>query len=101
MTPPHACFSSVASYYVTHRERGPFHTTVLTDAGYAFASWYGVHSGGEGIFQRRAERWCVLVNTGGALNVDEMVRYGVPRPTAQRLFDRMQTVFAKRERERA
>ncbi len=101
MTPPHACYSTIANYYAINRERGPFHTTILTDGDYAFVSWYGVHSGGEGMFRRRAGRWCVLSNSGGAYNVDEMVHAGMPRPTAQRLFDRMQKVFAKRDRDPA
>ena len=88
--PPPACFSTIASYYATHRETGPFHTTIVTDDDYALVSWYGTHAGGQGAFRRRHRRWCVLVNSGGAFNVDELVRYGVPRSHAERLFAKMQ-----------
>jgi hypothetical protein len=88
-TPP-ACYATVAQYYAIHHERGEFHTTVVTDGDYAYVSWYGVHSGGEGAFQRRGARWCKLVSGGGAMNVADLVQYGVPRPTAERLFAKMQ-----------
>ena len=87
--PPPACYASVASFYAANRERGPFHTTVVTEGNYAYASWYGLHSGGEGAFQRRAGRWCKLVNGGGAMNVQELAASGVPRATAERLFAKM------------
>jgi hypothetical protein len=88
MTPP-ACYGSVSQYYVDHRERGPFHTTILYDGDYALVQWSGTHSGGQGAFRRRGGRWCVLVNGGGAMNAGELARYGVPRANAMRLLARM------------
>ena len=87
------CYAQIASYYRAHHERGPFHTKVFTDGDYALVSWYGTHSGGEGLFRRRGAQWCLLVNGGGALDVDESVRYGVPRATAKRLIARRQRSF--------
>ncbi|MDB5043774.1 MAG: hypothetical protein JWN27_4500 [Candidatus Eremiobacteraeota bacterium] len=97
MTTPPACYATVDAYYVTHRERGPFHTDLVVDGRYAMAAWHGTHSGGEGAFERRSGRWCVLTNGGGALNVDELVRFGVPRPNAERLSAKLERVFAARE----
>jgi hypothetical protein len=85
-----ACYASIARYYALHHERGEFHTTVVKDGDYAYVSWYGFHSGGEGAFQRRGARWCKLVSGGGAMNVGDLVQYGVPRPTAERLYAKMQ-----------
>ncbi len=87
-TNPPTCYASVARYYAKKHERG-FHTTVVTDGDYAYTSWYGFYSGGQGAFHRRGTRWCLLVNGGGAMNVDELVHYGVPRPSAERLFAKM------------
>ncbi|HWT07110.1 MAG TPA: hypothetical protein VN224_15200 [Xanthomonadales bacterium] len=85
-----ACYASIAGYYALNRERGEFHTTVVTDGDYAYVSWYGFHSGGEGAFQRRGARWCRLVNTGGAMSVADLIHYGVPRANAERLFAKLQ-----------
>lgn len=87
---PPACYASVASYYTSHHERGEFHTMVVTDGDYAYVSWYGFHSGGEGAFQHRGGRWCKLVSGGGAMNVQDLVQFGVPRATAERLYAKMQ-----------
>jgi hypothetical protein len=84
-----ACYASVASYYAMHHERGEFHTTVVTDGDYAYVSWYGHNSGGEGAFHHRGGRWCKLVSAGGAMSVQELVGYGVPRANAERLFAKM------------
>jgi hypothetical protein len=92
---PPACYASVASYYKSHHERGPFHTTVVTDSDYAFVSWYGTHSGGQGAFRHRGSRWCLLFSSGGTFSVDEMVGYGVPRPVAERLTAKMQRLQPK------
>jgi hypothetical protein len=87
---PPACYASIARYYAIHHERGEFHTMVVTDGDYAYVSWYGFHSGGEGAFQRRGTRWCRLTSGGGAMNVADLVEYGVPRANAERLFAKMQ-----------
>jgi hypothetical protein len=89
-TNPPTCYASVARYYQLHHERGAFHTTVVKDSDYAYVSWYGLHSGGEGAFHRRGARWCVLVSTGGAMSVRDLVMYGVPQPVAERLYAKMQ-----------
>ena len=94
-TTPPACYATVARYYATHHERGEFHTTIVTDGGYAYASWYGTHSGGQGAFHRRGARWCLLVNGGGAMDVRTLIEYGVPRPNAERLFAKMQRRLPK------
>ncbi|MBV8300201.1 MAG: hypothetical protein JO083_11725 [Candidatus Eremiobacteraeota bacterium] len=88
-TPP-ACHASIAAYYAPDRKRPGFHTVVVTDDDYALVGWYDEHSGGQGAFRRRHRRWCVLVNSGGAFRADELVRYGVPRPHAERLLAKMQ-----------
>ena len=95
MVSPPKCYATIAAFYAVNRERGPFRTSVLLDGDYAFVAWRGTHSGGEGTFHRRAGRWCVLINGGGALNLDELGRYGVPRPNVERLYAKMQRLFAK------
>ena len=65
---------------------------VVTDGPYAYTSWYdkaGGGSGGEGLFQRRGERWCKIVNGGGSMRRDEIEHYGVPPAIARRLFEKM------------
>jgi len=91
-TPPE-CHATIGGYYALHREIGPFHFRAVTDGDFAYTAWWGTHSGGEGIFRHRSGRWCAIVSGGGALGVDGMVEYGVPRATAQRLSAKM-----KRER---
>ena len=90
-TPP-ACYAKISAYYATNHEVGPFYTQVVTDGAYAFVNWHGTQSGGVGIFRHSGGRWCVVTNGGGWINVDEMVHYGVPRATAQRLYAKMKRV---------
>jgi hypothetical protein len=87
-TPPE-CHATIGGYYALHREIGPFHFRAVTGGDFAYTTWWSTHGGGEGVFRHRSGRWCAIVSGGGALGVDGMVEYGVPRATAQRLSAKM------------
>ena len=88
---PPACYAAPRAFYAGHLRKDA-EIIVVTDGPYAYTSWYdkgGGGSGGEGLFQRRGERWCKVVNGGGAMSRAEIEHYGVPPAIARRLFEKM------------
>jgi hypothetical protein len=89
-TPP-ACHASVNAFYAdpNNRETSGVHIHVYVVDDYAYVTWYGANTAGEGAFQHRYGRWCKIVNGGGMMGVKGMVDFGVPRATAVKLYAKM------------
>jgi hypothetical protein len=65
-------------------------TALRRDGAYAYVGWVvGENGGGQAVLVRDDAGWCVLASGGGAMNVQDMIRYGVPRETAHRLYAAM------------
>jgi hypothetical protein len=60
--------------------QGPLVPSVRVAGAYARGGWYGA-GGGEVLFKRVDGKWQRVTGGGGALGVDEMRRYGVPKRT--------------------
>jgi len=58
--------------------RGPFVPSVHVAGIYAIGEWYGA-GGGEGLFKRIGPAWTRIGGGGGAMGVDVVHAYGVPR----------------------
>ncbi len=58
--------------------RGPLVPAVVVSGNWAIGEWYGA-GGGETLFRRRDGRWSRTTGGGGAMGVQEMREYGVPR----------------------
>ncbi len=58
--------------------RGPFVPSVAVSHDYALGNWYGA-GGGETLYAKRGGRWRRIAGDGGAMGVEEMKKYGVPR----------------------
>ena len=69
---------------------------IVRDGRFAYVSWRGIMSGGQTVFRAQNGRWCKIANGGGLMTVDDLVRYGVPRAIALRLYGRMQRSGATR-----
>jgi hypothetical protein len=57
---------------------GPLVPAVVASGNWALGSWYGA-GGGEDLFSKHAGRWKLVAGGGGAMGVDVMREYGVPR----------------------
>jgi hypothetical protein len=88
------CAPTVQGWYQLHENRYPrlardgiLHLTVSTVGSHAFVSWTSVNMGGNGLFAKRGDRWCVLANTGGPLSENEIIGTdGITAREAHRLF---------------
>lgn len=58
--------------------KGPLIPYVVVSEDWAIGEWYGA-GGGQSLYQRRADRWHLVETGGGAMGVDYMRKYGVPR----------------------
>jgi hypothetical protein len=58
--------------------RGPLVPSVLVSGNWALGTWYGA-GGGESLYKLLDGRWRLVASGGGAMGVDEMRVYGVPR----------------------
>ena len=58
--------------------RGPIVPAVVVSGDWALGHWYGA-GGGEALYRKREGRWALITRGGGAMGVDEMRRFGVPR----------------------
>lgn len=58
--------------------RGPFVPYVIVAGNWAVGEWYG-GGGGESLYQRRNGTWELVTSGGGAMGVEQMRHYGVPR----------------------
>lgn len=99
MTPPAApCYVAIEDDYRSGFYAGD-HVRVraiVREGHFAYVAWRGIISGGQSVFRSRNGRWCKIGNGGGVMNVDDLVRYGVPLATARRLYARMQRTGATR-----
>jgi hypothetical protein len=62
--------------------RGPLVPFVAVSGRYGYAQWYG-GGGGAWFFVKRGATWKYLTGGGGAMNADEVARYGVPKSAAR------------------
>lgn len=58
---------------------GPLVPYVVVYGSWAMGEWYGA-GGGESLYHEREGRWQLVESGGGAMGVDYMRKYGVPRP---------------------
>ena len=58
--------------------RGPLVPHVRVAGTWALGEWYGA-GGGESLYVRRSDGWHLVESGGGAIGVDYMRKYGVPR----------------------
>ena len=58
--------------------RGPLIPGVAVSGNWALGEWYGA-GGGQSLYHKRARRWTLVTDGGGAMGVEEMREYGVPR----------------------
>ncbi|MBV8497767.1 MAG: hypothetical protein JO003_00725 [Candidatus Eremiobacteraeota bacterium] len=58
--------------------RGPLVPYVLVAGEWAKGGWYGA-GGGESLYEKRDGRWTLAISGGGAMGVDYMRKYGVPK----------------------
>ena len=58
--------------------RGPFVPFVVVSGNYALGNWYGA-GGGQSLFRKADHRWRLMKEGGGAMGVDLMQKYGVPK----------------------
>jgi hypothetical protein len=65
--------------------RGPFVPYVRISGSYALGEWYGA-GGGQWIYRKRNGRWMFLTGGGGAMNAEELQKYGIPAADAHVLL---------------
>lgn len=58
--------------------RGPLIPYVVVSGDWAMGEWYGA-GGGESLYEKRRGRWHLVESGGGAMGVDYMRKYGVPK----------------------
>jgi hypothetical protein len=58
--------------------QGPLIPYVVVSSDWAMGEWYGA-GGGEALYRKRQGNWRVVEDGGGAMGVDYMRKYGVPR----------------------
>jgi hypothetical protein len=57
---------------------GPLVPYVVVSGDWAMGEWYGA-GGGQSLYRKRDSRWYLVESGGGAMGVDYMRKYGVPR----------------------
>lgn len=62
--------------------------TITVAAPYALVEWVTLHSGGQSLYRKKGASWARIASGGGAMDVRDLVRYGVPRAIAEQLVMR-------------
>ncbi len=66
---------------IRERLRGPLVPYVVVQGAFALGDWYGA-GGGQNLYHRENGNWTRIAGGGGAMNVSELRRLGVPLRTA-------------------
>lgn len=62
--------------------------TIAVAAPYALVDWVTLHSGGQSLYRKKGASWARIATGGGAMDVHDLVHYGVPRAIAAQLVAR-------------